>query len=559
MPPRTLPAMARMAAEAPGLVLAGPPGVGKSTVGRMLAARLGLRFVDLDARVAAAAGMDLPVLFAREGEAGFRARERAVVGKLEDRPAVVACGGGTLLDPDNRRLLARHGRLIGLSASSECLAERLRSSAPRPLLAGGSLAALLAERQALYDSLPWQVDTDRRSPAVVVDELLALLAALDAARWRTEPSSVPVAAPPDPAEARGSRPGYAMLVGGGLLDLAGALLRARGIGMGSRVIVVSDHRVAAAHGRRFLRGLAEGGLAADLVTVKPGEGSKSPATLGRLYRRFLAAGLDRGGVVLALGGGVVGDVAGYAAATWMRGVTLVQVPTSLLAMVDSAIGGKTGINLPAGKNLVGSFKQPALVLADLSCLATLPPETLAAGLAEVLKAGLIADAVLLDRLAAGLPRVDDQAAWSALVRRAALVKAAIVGRDPGERGEARILLNLGHTFAHGFEQASGFRVAHGPAVALGLVAALRLSSRLGLLQDAGLAGRLAQLQRTLGLPTRLADLGLPLDRSAILSAMGRDKKVVGGRLRLVLPLAVEAVVVVDDVPSADVAAVLAEL
>ncbi|HRA19307.1 MAG TPA: 3-dehydroquinate synthase family protein, partial [Anaerolineae bacterium] len=305
--------------------------------------------------------------------------------------------------------------------------------------------------------------------------------------------------------------------------------------------------------------LAVAGLDARLVAVKPGEGSKSPATLGRLYRRFLAAGLDREGVVLALGGGVVGDLAGYAAGTWLRGVTLVQAPTSLLAMVDSAIGGKTGINLPAGKNLVGAFKQPALVVADLSCLATLPREILTAGLAEVVKAGIIADAGLLDLLAAGIPPVGDVGAWAQLVLRAARVKARIVARDPGERGQRRIHLNLGHTFAHGLEQASGFRLAHGQAVALGLVAAARLAERLGLLQDAGLPDRLIRLQRALGLPTCLRDIGLSLDKAAILAAMGRDKKASQGRLRLVLPRGLEALTVVDGVPADDVAAVLALL
>ncbi|MFI0606314.1 MAG: 3-dehydroquinate synthase [Anaerolineae bacterium] len=546
-----------MPLEPLGLVLAGPPGVGKSTVGRLLAARLGLPFIDLDERVAAAAGLELPALFAREGEVGFRARERAAVAALEEGAAIVACGGGTLLDADNRRLLRGRGRLIGLTASNETLADRLRLAELRPLLAGGSLAELLADRQAMYDGLPWQVDTDGRSPTAVAEEVLGLLATLNAAGLRTDPQVLPVAAPPDPAEARGSRPGYAMLVGEGLLDLAGALLRARGLR--GRIVVVSDRTVATLYGRRLLRNLAVAGLDARLVAVKPGEGSKSPATLGRLYRRFLAAGLDREGVVLALGGGVVGDLAGYAAGTWLRGVTLVQAPTSLLAMVDSAIGGKTGINLPAGKNLVGTFKQPAMVVADLSCLATLPSEILTAGLAEVVKAGIIADAGLLDLLAAGIPPVGDGGAWAQLVLRAARVKARIVARDPGERGQQRIHLNLGHTFAHGLEQASGFRLAHGQAVALGLVAAARLAERLGLLQDAGLPDRLIRLQRALGLPTGLKDVGLVLDGAAILAAMGRDKKASQGRLRLVLPRGLEALTVVDGVPADDVAAVLALL
>jgi len=543
--------------EPAGLVLSGPPGVGKSTVGAILAARRGLPLVDLDERVAAAAGMALPAIFALEGEAGFRAREGAAVAALERRPAVIVCGGGTLLDPENRRLLARRGWQVGLSASSETLAARLEASAERPLLTGGGLAALLAQRQPLYDALPWQVDGDGRPPDAVADEVLRLLAAREAWGGDAEPIALPVAAPPDPLEARGSRPGYAMLIGGRLLDLAGALLRARGLV--GRTVVVTDRTVAALHGRRLMASLAAAGLDARLLSVAPGEASKSAAVLGRLYRGFLAAGLDRGGTVLALGGGVVGDLAGYAAATWLRGVTLVQAPTSLLAMVDSALGGKTGINLPAGKNLVGAFKQPALVLADVSCLATLPPAILAAGLAEVLKAGLVADGGLLDQLADGVPASDDTAAWTTLVLRAARVKAAIVGRDPGERGTQRVLLNLGHTFAHGLEQVAGYRLAHGPAVALGLVAAARMARRAGLLQEADLPERLVRLQRSLGLPTCLADLGLTMDPPAVLAAMRRDKKGREGRLRLVLPRAVTQMLVVDDVPAAEVLAVLEDL
>lgn len=552
--PTTPTPMRRTEPESAGLVLSGPPGVGKSTVGAILAARLDLPLVDLDERVAAAAGMELPAIFALEGEAGFRAREGAAVAALERRPAVIVCGGGTLLDPENRRLLATRGRQVGLSASTETLAARLGASGPRPLLAGGGLAALLAQRQAAYDALPWQVDIEGRPPGAVADEVLRLLAARDAWRGDAEPLVLPVAAPPDPFEARGSRPGYAMLVGGRLLDLAGALLRARGVG--GRVVVVSDHTVAALYGRRLLASLHAAGLDARLLRIRPGEASKSAAPLGRLYRGFLAAGLDRGGTVLALGGGVVGDLAGYAAATWLRGVTLVQAPTSLLAMVDSAIGGKTGINLPAGKNLVGSFKQPALVLADVACLATLPPAILAGGLAEVLKAGLVADEALVDRLDAGLPAAGDASAWTDLVLRAARVKADIVGRDPGERGSERVLLNLGHTFAHGLEQAADYRLAHGPAVALGLIAAARLARRTGLLQEADLPERLVRLQRSLGLPTCLKDLGLVVDVTTVLAAMRRDKKGREGRLRLVLPRAVADVLVVDDVPAADMAAVL---
>lgn len=590
-----------MAAES-GLALCGPPGVGKSKVAALVADRLRLPYVDLDERIAQGAGRTLPELFACEGEAGFRRREAAALAALGPEPCVLACGGGTLLNPKHREVLEARGLVFGLSAGLETLTGRLAGpgAAPRPLLAGGGLAGLLAARQPLYDALPWQVETEGRDPAAVAEALLALRRALVAVPAWAVARSLPVAAPPQPAEARGSRFGYGYLLGPALLDGAGALLAARGL---ERLVVVADRRVAARHGRRLARSLDAAGLAPPAwIRVTATERRKSPAGLADLYRAFQAAGLDREGVVLALGGGVIGDLAGYAAATWLRGVTLVQAPSSLLAMVDAGLGGKTGIDLPTGKNLVGAFKHPALVLADLGCLATLPAAQVAEGLAELVKAALIADPPLLGLLEAGPPPVQDAEAWAQLVARGVAVKASIVGADPGERQGRRLHLNLGHSFAHGLEQASGYRISHGRAVGLGLLAATRLSDRLGLLADRTLLERLPRLLQDLGLPTRLRDLqaleadrrlsqgprsrkdraippissqggdggrgerpGGPammtaaLDLSAVRAAMARDKKVRAGRLRLILPLRAGEVTVVEDVPEAEVGSVLAGL
>ena len=260
--------------------------------------------------------------------------------------------------------------------------------------------------------------------------------------------------------------------------------------------------------------------------------------------------------------GAVKQVVGYEGEIVFDATKPDGTPRKLMDVSQiTGIGWKARTSLTEG--LAAAIKADidgaSLVVADLSCLATLPREILTAGLAEVVKAGIIADAGLLDLLAAGIPPVGDVGAWAQLVLRAARVKARIVARDPGERGQQRIHLNLGHTFAHGLEQASGFRLAHGQAVALGLVAAARLAERLGLLQDAGLPDRLIRLQRALGLPTCLRDIGLSLDGAAILAAMGRDKKASQGRLRLVLPRGLEALTVVDGVPADDVAAVLALL
>lgn len=597
------------------LTLCGPPGAGKSTVAPLVAEALGLPWVDLDARIAAAAGCSVAELFAREGEAGFRRRETAALAEVGPSPGVLSCGGGVLLADENRALLAARGPVIGLTAGLETLAARLEAAPadPRPLLAGGrhALARLLAERQPLYDALPWQVDTEGRGPAEVAAAVVALHRALGTDAAWTGARSLPVAAPPQPAEAQGSRFGYGYLLGPGLLDGAGAILAARGLG---RLVAVADRRVAALHGKRLARSFAGAGLEPPRwIRVTATERRKSPAGLAALYRAFQAAGLDREGTVLALGGGVIGDLAGYAAATWLRGVTLVQAPSSLLAMVDAGLGGKTGIDLPAGKNLLGAFKHPALVLADLSCLATLPPAQVAEGLAELVKAALIADPTLLDLLAEGAPPTTDAAAWGRLVARGVAVKAAIVGADPGERSGRRLHLNLGHTFAHGLEQASGYRISHGRAVALGLVAAARLSGRLGLLQRPSLPDELSRLLARLGLPTRLADLGelaelrelgepskpdepgeprelgepgepgdlgeqgeqgepgelsrpggpasgpppdLAALKRAAQAAMARDKKVRAGRLRLVLPVAPGEVRVVEGISADEAVAAL---
>jgi 3-dehydroquinate synthase len=252
--------------------------------------------------------------------------------------------------------------------------------------------------------------------------------------------------------------------------------------------------------------------------------------------------LGRDGTIVGLGGGVVTDTAGYTAATWLRGLRYVAVPTTLLGMVDAAVGGKTGVNHPAGKNLVGAFHHPSLVVADPLALATLPSRVLTDGLAEVLKVAMVGDPTLLADLARdGAPALSDMARWSELIERSVRVKAAIVSADPDETG-SRIHLNLGHTFAHALELASGYRLSHGRAVAIGLVAAARLGERLGNTEP-GLAEQLIAVLRRVGLPVCYE--GLPLDD--VLAAMRLDKKRAGGSLRFVVPMAVGNVQVVDGV------------
>ena len=296
-------------------------------------------------------------------------------------------------------------------------------------------------------------------------------------------------------------------------------------------MVVADDTVAGLYGAAVVQSLEAAGLKATLLGVPPGEGSKSFAELERLCDRMLALELDRKDLVVALGGGVVGDLAGFAAAIYMRGVDVVQIPTSLLAQVDSSVGGKTAIDTPRGKNLIGAFWQPRRVLADLDVLATLPERELRAGWAEVLKYGLLGDAAFFGRLEAA--RLGGELAYA--VARSVEMKAEIVAEDPRETGR-RALLNLGHTFAHALEAEIGFddSLLHGEAVAIGMAQAFRLSGRLGFCPDEDVRRAAAALAAA-GLPTTMAQVsGAPFFADRLVAHMGRDKKAEGGELVLVL-------------------------
>ena len=346
---------------------------------------------------------------------------------------------------------------------------------------------------------------------------------------------------------------YDVLLGRGLLEQAGQLLQERRLT--GRVAVVTDTNVGPLHVARVLGGLAAAGLTSLTIEVPAGEAHKTLEMVRSLYDAFLDANLDRGDTVLALGGGVVGDMAGFAAATYMRGMPLVQAPTTILAMVDASIGGKVGVDLPRGKNLVGAFKQPALTVADLSTLDTLPVEEVRAGLAEVVKHGIIADPELFVMLEQGAFRVDKAGAAEHLpiLARAVAVKVDVVSEDPYEGGR-RMVLNLGHTFAHALETRSGYAMRHGEAVAVGLVAAARVACEMALC-GADLPPRVEALLQRIGLPIRYRG---PTPDS-LWEAMAVDKKRRSGRPRFVLPQAIGQVVIREDVPQQPVLMVLGEL
>ncbi len=357
---------------------------------------------------------------------------------------------------------------------------------------------------------------------------------------------------------------YPVIVGAGVLSTLAGHLAALEL-RGTLWLIADEHLLSTAE--QIAGMLSAAGFRVQTTTIPSGEQSKSFNELHRLYDWMIENGIERRDAVLALGGGVVGDLAGFAAATILRGVALVQLPSTLLAMVDAAVGGKTGINHPLGKNLIGAFHQPRLVLADTHLLATLPPRELRAGWAEVIKHGIIRDAELffaLEELASSQGwHATNAAYWdaqnielttklTAIIARAVAVKVEVVSRDEFERGE-RITLNYGHTIGHAIEQLLGYRLLHGECVAIGMDAAARIAVALGLCPPA-LVERQRKLLAAYGLSTALPT---DLDRDAVLALIGRDKKVQAGKVRWILPTAIGQVVVRSDVPFDVVEVVLA--
>ncbi len=504
------------------VILTGFMGVGKTTVGRQVAVQTERRFVDADDLIVERAEMSIPEIFAVKGEAAFRALENEVCRDLAtEQGLVIATGGGMLVDPANRALLEKTGIVICLDAPPETIRSRLEQSNDRPLAANWE--TLFEQRRAAYAAIPVHVDTTDKTPGEIAAEIIVLAAAHPHAR------RIPVITPTSH---------YEIVIDAGAL----AALDPVAWGLDQRCAVVTNTTLAPLYGEQLVARLPN----AVLITMPDGEQYKTLETVAKLYADLVVAGLDRASTVVALGGGVVGDTAGFAAATYMRGVRLLQIPTSLLAMVDSSVGGKVGVDLPQGKNLVGAFKQPDAVLIDPDVLKTLPEREWRCGAAEAIKHALIADPGLLD-----LIKPDGDAA--AMVARAVQVKVNIVQRDPYEQN-VRAYLNLGHTFAHAVEQVSGYQWLHGEAVGVGLVAAARLSASLGLI-DSALADQIETIVKRFGLPVRLGDL----DPEALYAAMSTDKKWKGGHSRFVLLEAFGKPVIVEDLPAEKVVDVLSGL
>jgi shikimate kinase/3-dehydroquinate synthase len=505
------------------LVLSGFMGVGKSTVGPRLAARLAVPFVDTDDLIAREAGASVPDLWRRDGEAAFRARERELIARLLAEPTaqVIAFGGGAVTQREVRHLALEQATLVTLTASAETILARTSDISARPNLGVPTVLAaepgdmparrltriedLLASRADAYAECHGAVATDRADPDATVASIQAL-AARDA-------MVVPL----------GLRSYVIEMATGDGGRVAEVLAEADP----SHVIAVTDANVARLRGQALDAILAK--VRHTKVTLPPGEMHKTLASVSLVWDAALGAGIDRRAVVLAFGGGVVGDMAGFAAATLLRGIRFVQVPTTLLSMVDASVGGKTGFDHPLGKNLLGAFHQPRAVVIDLDHLATLPARERTAGLAEVVKIALVADGELLDAMERTAPALaaGDPAALAPIVRRAVAAKVRIVRDDEQELG-ARALLNLGHTVGHALEAYGGYaRYLHGEAVAIGTVEELRIGTRLGH-TPAALAERAHTLLARLGLPTETAAGEL----TSAWAFVATDKKRVGTAIRL---------------------------
>ena len=499
------------------IVLVGFMGSGKSTVGPELAGRLGRTFIDLDQEIEAEAGRPIPEIFADEGEIGFRQREqRGLVRALQRDGAVIAAGGGAPLAEDNWRQIREGNTVVALTAEPAELARRLERSSARPLLkpsTHAAIASLMPARSIRYFEADLLIETDGKAPTELAGRIASRLPSTPLRRITVD---VPGAA-------------HDVLIGRNLAGLVASA--ARRLTQRGPAMLLTDRQIFEAHGNALLACLAEAGVKTSVHLVPAGEAAKDLEVLAQIYGALGRAGVDRGGLLIALGGGTVGDVAGFAAATWMRGVRYLQVPTTLLAMVDSSIGGKTGINLPSGKNLVGAVHQPSGVFADLDSLSTLPDDDYRAALAEIIKSALVGDVAFVEWLDTNLSPLlkrDSGALLEALAQTVG-IKARVVANDPHESGQ-RAVLNYGHTVGHALERAFGFgAIRHGIAVAWGMEVAARISTLMGRCPAEVAQAQHSLLQRAGLLATRPT-----VDRALLLESLRHDKKARAGELKWVL-------------------------
>jgi 3-dehydroquinate synthase len=552
------------------VIITGFSGTGKSLVAREVARRLNWDFLDTDDEIIKQAGKPIAEIFRQEGEGKFRELEREMIRKVcQQGQTVIAIGGGAIVDPRNYELLAQTGVIVCLEAKPETIYKRLFCEAActpetevRPLLATDNplerIRQLKASRQPYYAKADWTIHTDSLSVSEVAEEVIR------ASRLLCRTDSCQLSAFRDKDVAclvETATQSYPVFVGYGLLDKLGDKMKQAALH--GTAIIISDENVFSLYGNKVERILKNAGFGVNSFVVPPGEETKNMGYAIKIYDFLVEHRAERDDIIIALGGGMVGDLAGFVAATFLRGIFWVQVPTSLVAMVDASIGGKVGVNHPEGKNLIGAFYQPNLVLADPQILTTLPLRELTSGWAEVIKHGLILDKEYFEFLASNANRLTElePELLTQAIARSAAIKAQVVSQDEKEREGKRTILNYGHTIAHGMEAATQYkRFLHGEAVAIGMMGEAKLSQRLGLL-PLGVVERQQALLQKFGLPTslRAKRSNRKLSLAAITKALELDKKVRGKAIHWVLLQDIGKVVSRSDVPQKEVLAVLREL
>jgi 3-dehydroquinate synthase len=553
-----------MARRVTNFIITGFSGTGKSLVAKEAARKLGWGFIDTDDETVKLAGKPIAEIFQQDGESRFRELEHEAIRRAcQQRQTVIAIGGGAIVDPQNYELLAQNGLIVCLEAKPETIYQRLFHEAAygsetevRPLLSDDNplerIRQLKASRQPYYANVDWTVHTDNLDIGQVAEEVIRGLQNLaefasPSARGDIDKDIACVV--------ETATQSYPIFVGYGLLDKLGEKMKQAALS--GTATIISDENVFSLYGSRVEGILKGAGFAVNSFVVPPGEETKDIDYVVKIYDFLVEHRAERDDIIIALGGGMVGDLAGFVAATFLRGMFWIQVPTSLVAMVDASIGGKVGVNHPQGKNLIGSFYQPSLVLADVQTLTSLPQRELTSGWAEVIKHGMILDEEytrFLEINANKLIKLEPVVLVKAISRSAA-IKAQVVSEDEKEREGKRTILNYGHTIAHGIEAATQYQhFLHGEAVAIGMVGAAKLSLRLGLLPPAEVELQQSLLQE-FGLPISFSKIDLP----DITKAMELDKKRKGKRTRWVLLEDIGKAVIRNDVAQQDVKSVLQDL
>ncbi len=512
----------------PNIVLTGFMATGKTTVGKLLAKNLNYEFVDTDDVIVRRAGMTVVEIFEKMGEEAFRKMEADLASELGKKQGlVISTGGGMMLDPKVSSALSETGQVFCLVATPEEIFDRVSKDnhAKRPLLGTPDpmrqVTQLLRQREAEYKNFS-QMRTSAKTPDEVTSNLIGIIRANPDLRLSVTASDIH----------------YDYIVGAGILPFVRQLA-----GISGPIAVITDNNVA----EKYAESL---GQTDAVISVDPGQQNKTLATVDYICQELVQKGFDRSTTIIALGGSVISGLAGFSASVYMRGVDFVQCPTSLLAMADTSIGGKAGINLPQGKNLIGAFKQPKAVIVDVATLQSLSAEEFSFGMAEVIKHGVIGGKELFDRIKTGNWKWGGESFHASsftylqdLVAQAIQVKINIVQEDPFQRGR-RAVLNLGHTFAHAMEQASRHAIRHGEAVAMGLVASANLSHRLGYCAK-DLQHEVETALDKAGLPIRIPS---KLDIQEVVKAIHRDKKRTGAQLRFILMRDIGDVFIADDIP-----------